>query len=89
LRNRGGVQPLGGLRPKALIADGESQSALRMTTYANAIQPIDRLFNGFLIHSRSANAAPISQAPQVVKAAPPVAEDRTDLNVPVLAPTPA
>lgn len=85
LRNRDGVQPLGGLRPKALIADGESQSALRMSTYANAIQPIDRLFDGFLIHSRSANSAPISQAPQAAQASPPIAADRTDLNVPVLA----
>lgn len=85
LLNPGGIQPLGGLRPKALIADGESQSALRMTTYANAIQPIDHLFNGFLIHSRSADAAPISQAPQVAQASPGVAEDRTDLDVPVLA----
>jgi hypothetical protein len=80
-----GVQPLGGLRPKALIADGESQSAFRMTTYANAIQPVDRLFNGFLIHSRSANAAPISQAPQADQPAPAIGADRTDLDVPVLA----
>ena len=80
-----GVQPLGGLRPKALIADGESQSALRMTTYANAIQPVDHLFNGFLIHSRSATAAPISGPPQVSQASPDIAQDRTDLRVPVLA----
>ncbi|HEY4017883.1 MAG TPA: alpha/beta hydrolase domain-containing protein [Pseudonocardiaceae bacterium] len=85
LLNPTGVAPLGGLRPKALIADGESQSALRMTTYANAIQPVDHLFNGFLIHSRSANAAQISQAPQVPQASPAVADDRTDLGVPVLA----
>ncbi|HEY4452790.1 MAG TPA: alpha/beta hydrolase domain-containing protein, partial [Pseudonocardiaceae bacterium] len=80
-----GVQPLGGLRPRALIADGESQSALRMTTYANAIQPVDHLFDGFLIHSRSADAAPISQAPQTAQSGPDVAQDRTDLGVPVLA----
>ena len=85
LSNTTGVQPLGGLRPRALIADGESQSALRMSTYANAIQPVDRLFDGFLIHSRSADSAPISQAPQVAQAGPGVAEDRTDLGVPVLA----
>ncbi|HEX4226330.1 MAG TPA: alpha/beta hydrolase domain-containing protein [Pseudonocardiaceae bacterium] len=79
-----GVAPLGGLRPKALIGDGESQSAFRMTTYANAIQPVDHLFNGFLIHSRSADASPISQAPQIDQPSPPIAEDRTDLDVPVL-----
>ena len=84
LLNPDGVQPLGRLRPKALIGDGESQSALRMTTYANAIQPVDRLFDGFLIHSRSSDAAPISQAPQVAQASPTIAEDRTDLGVPVL-----
>jgi Alpha/beta hydrolase domain len=79
-----GARPLGPLRPRALIADGESQSASRMVTYANAIQPLTRLFDGFLIHSRGAAGAPISQAPQAAPPAPAVARIRTDIGVPVL-----
>jgi hypothetical protein len=79
-----GARPLGGLRPRALIADGESQSSARMVTYANAIQPLDRLFQGFLIHSRGAAGAPISQQPQPAYPMPSVARTRTDLGVPAL-----
>jgi hypothetical protein len=79
-----GARPLGPLHARALIADGESQSAARMVTYANAIQPLDRLFDGFLIHSRGADAAPISQAPQVTPRMPAVARTRTDIGTPVL-----
>jgi hypothetical protein len=84
LRPRG-AHPLGPLHARALIADGESQSAGRMVTYANAIQPLDRLFDGFLVHSRGAAGAPISQPPQAPPAAmPAVARTRTDIGVPVL-----
>jgi hypothetical protein len=79
-----GARPLGPLHARALIADGESQSAGRMVTYANAIQPLDRLFSGFLIHSRGATGAPISQAPQASSPMPAVAQTRTDIGVPVL-----
>jgi hypothetical protein len=79
-----GPSPLGPLRPRALIADGESQSAFRMVTYANAIQPLTRLFDGFLIHSRGAAGGPISQAPQASPPMPAVARIRTDVGVPVL-----
>ena len=79
-----GAHPLGSLRPRLLLADGESQSAFRMVTYANAIQPLDHLFGGFLIHSRGANGAPISQSPQPAPAMPSVARIRTDLGVPAL-----
>jgi hypothetical protein len=44
--------PLNGLQPKRFIAAGESQSADFMLTYANAIAPIEKLFNGYFIHSR-------------------------------------
>ncbi len=79
-----GANPLGPLHARALIADGESQSAARMVTYANAIQPLSRLFDGFLIHSRGAAGAPISQAPQAAPPMPAVAPIRADIGVPVL-----
>ena len=75
-----GIDPLGGLHVRRLIADGESQSAFRMVTYANAIQPRDRVFDAFLIHSRGAGAAGINGA----TLSPSVAHIRSDLRQPVL-----
>jgi hypothetical protein len=79
-----GVAPLAGLRPKRIIAIGESQSAFRLTTYVNAIQPRDRIYDGFFIHSRGASAAPLSQLPQANVLAPAQVFQRTDLESPVL-----
>jgi hypothetical protein len=55
-----------------------------MVTYANAIQPAGHLFSGFLIHSRGATGAPISQAPQPALPMPVTAMTRTDVSEPVL-----
>ncbi len=77
-----GVRPLGRLRPKYLIATGESQSASRMTTYVNAIAPVADIFNGYLIHSRGATGAPLSAASAATL--PKVARIRTDLAQPVM-----
>jgi hypothetical protein len=52
-------QLLGVLMPKQVIAVGESQSAAFLTTLANAVHPLDPAFDGFLIHSRGANGAPL------------------------------
>jgi hypothetical protein len=56
IRNPVGINPLGSSAYviKGILADGESQSASRMTTYFDAIQPIAQVFDGFLIHSRGA-----------------------------------
>lgn len=43
---------LGELRPRHVIAMGESQSAMFLSTYVNAIHPLVEVFDGFLIHSR-------------------------------------
>jgi hypothetical protein len=43
------VDPMGGLRVERLLAAGESQSACRLATYYNAIQPVTQRFDGFLI----------------------------------------
>ena len=53
---------LGKLRPRHLIAVVESQSAFFMATYVNAIDPLVKLYDGFLIHSRSGVAAPLDGA---------------------------
>src|SRR4051812_7721021 len=58
LRGRHGM---GGLRPERLLAVGESQSAFMLTTYANGVQPLVGEYDGFLIHSRGAYAAPLGE----------------------------
>jgi hypothetical protein len=81
---------LEGLTPRKLVAVGESQSAGRLVTYINAIQPRDHAYDGYLVHSRGATGAPLQQiAPGVP--APATPNDavlpgtllRDDLDVPV------
>jgi hypothetical protein len=54
---------LGGLRPARLLAIGESQSAMYLTSYINAVQAFSQIFDGFLVHSRGAGAGPLSGEP--------------------------
>jgi Alpha/beta hydrolase domain len=75
---------LGGLKPKTLLGNGESQSALRLTTYIDAIQPRDHVYDGFLVHSRFGSSAPLSESPQAEIDAPSVVYFRSDLGVPIL-----
>jgi len=75
---------LGGLRPRAVLAEGESQSALRLTTYIDAVHPLARAYDGFLVHSRFGGGAPLSQAPQADVPTPPVVYVRQDVSTPVL-----
>ena len=50
---------LRGLRAEHVIAVGESQSALFLTTYVNAVDSHARVYDGFLVHSRFGPAAPL------------------------------
>lgn len=85
LRRPGDIDPLGGLRPQAVIAAGESQSAFRLSTYINGIHPRDDIFDGFLVHSRgSLLSAPLSESPLPTIPVPGAMRIRTDLNAPVL-----
>ena len=52
-----GSGPLGALATRHLIAIGESQSAGFLVTYVNAVDPIERCFDAFLIHGRPGTAA--------------------------------
>ena len=47
-RPRSGVDPLGGLKVRKLIAIGGSQSAARLSSYINAIQPRDGIFDALM-----------------------------------------
>jgi hypothetical protein len=67
-----GVDVLPGLDVETVIADGESQSANRMITYVNAIQPLEHVYDGFLVHSRTAGAAALTQPSADAPTAPTV-----------------
>ncbi len=73
---------LGGLTPKELIGTGDSQSAFRVDTYVNAIQPLTHAFNGFLAVGRGATAAPIGEG--LVASSPLPALIRTDNTAPFI-----
>jgi hypothetical protein len=48
-RSLEGIDPLGGLEVERTIAQGASQSAARLATYFNAIEPLSRCFDGFFL----------------------------------------
>lgn len=79
LKSPSGSDPLGGLRPVILLANGESQSAFRLLTYVNAIHSDALVYDGFLIHSRNGTGAPLND--NTPAAAP--ARVRDDLQAPV------
>jgi len=80
----GASNPLAPLHPKRLLAVGESQSALYLTTYIDAIQPLYHVFNGFLVHSRAGGAVPIPGGSPSGGTFGGAVRIRTDLAVPVL-----
>jgi len=81
-----GAKPFEGYDVKRVIAVGESQSGFRMTTYVNAIHPLAKVYDGFLIHSRGGQAAPFGdqRLGQAIPDIPQGVKIRGDLDVPVL-----
>ena len=76
---------LGGLVPKRVIAAGESQSAFRMTTYIDAVEPLTKgVYDGYFVYSRGGSGAALSQAPLPAIPTPTPTLIRTDLTVPVM-----
>lgn len=81
---------LGDLKVKQVLADGESQSAGFLTSYVNGVDPLDRIYDGFLIHSRFAGAAPLDgdyltgMQGQTSSLAKMPVHIRADVRVPVL-----
>jgi hypothetical protein len=70
---------LGPLQPKVVIATGHSQSAGALITYANAVQPIEGIFDGLLIHGRSNSGLKLSTADTI----PGTTALRSDTKVPI------
>jgi hypothetical protein len=82
---------LGPLIPKHVLATGESQSAGFLTTYVDAIEPVAKTFDGFLIHSRFGAGAPLegnympnAGAAAVKQVRIDGLQIRTDMHKPVL-----
>jgi hypothetical protein len=78
---------LGTLVPKRIIAMGESQSAVFLTTYLNAVDPLAKVYDGFLIHSRFGSPARLDGASTMnatPDSRPQPAKLRTDLRAPVI-----
>ena len=56
LRNGQGI---GGTKSEQVVAAGESQSAIALTTYYNGVQPLTKQFDGFFVHSRAGVSLPL------------------------------
>lgn len=95
-RDSTGVDPLGGLRVEKVIALGASQSASRLSTYVNAIHPLEHCFDGYLLQIYFGNASPIAAGNLIININTPSIDGaprprlvgtnfiRADLDVPVM-----
>lgn len=75
------------LCPDHVVAMGESQSALFLTTYVNAVDPLAQVYDGFLVHSRFGPAAPLdggSIFDELAAGTSQAVRFRDDLRVPLL-----
>jgi hypothetical protein len=84
LREPQAIDPLNGLNAQYVMAMGQSQSASRLTTYVNAIQPVYNPYDAYIVHSRGSSGSPLSQAPEAELPVEAGTRIRSDINVPVL-----
>ena len=82
LRQPNGVNAMDGLAVASVVATGHSQSANGLATYVNAIQPLAGVFDGFVLHGRTANPLPLF--PGAGGTVPAGSAIRTDTAVPVI-----
>jgi hypothetical protein len=79
---------LGDLGAQHVVAIGESQSAMFLTTYVNAFDPLAQVYDGFLVHSRFGPAAPLDDVSIFDDGQPADIADavafRADLRVPLV-----
>jgi hypothetical protein len=54
---RAGTGPLAGFEIEVMLAVGESQSAVFLVTYANAVDRHAEVYDGFLVHGRGSSGA--------------------------------
>jgi hypothetical protein len=65
-RPRNPVDPMGGLEVQRLVAQGASQSAGRLSTYVNAIQPLTHAFDAFILSIYFGTSTALEVGDQVV-----------------------
>ncbi|MFI5306689.1 MAG: alpha/beta hydrolase domain-containing protein [Polyangiales bacterium] len=85
---KGGLA-LGGAQPKLMLAAGESQSAIALTTYYDGVQPLTLVFDGFLVHSRASGSLPLVDPGKYADLAGSITSSasallRDDLDAPVV-----
>lgn len=56
---RRGDDAFGATKARAVLAAGESQSAMALVTYYNGVQPLSVAFDGFMVHSRAGVPLPL------------------------------
>ncbi|HEY5108789.1 MAG TPA: alpha/beta hydrolase domain-containing protein [Acidimicrobiales bacterium] len=86
---RAGGPAMGGMKAQRVLAAGESQSAIALTTYADGVQPLTHEFDGFFIHSRASVPLPLvgpGQSADLSSAITGLKPTifRTDTDVPVM-----
>lgn len=82
---RGSGTILDGLAVERVLAIGESQSAFRLTTFVNEIDPLTPVFDGCLVHARGRGAAPLDdEGPPMAGRDGEPTPFRPDLRIPVL-----
>lgn len=85
---RSATDVLGGASATRVIAVGESQSAIALTTYYDGVQPLTGAFDGFLVHSRASVGLPLVGPGEYADLARGFASVNTilreDLDVPAL-----
>ena len=82
VRAPGDPNPLDGLAVEHVLAVGESQSAGRLASYINAVQPVEGAYDGIFVHSRGAGGSDLGEDPSAASPSPLLL--RTDLDVPVM-----
>jgi Alpha/beta hydrolase domain len=86
VKSTGAEGLLRGLSAQHVIAVGESQSAMFLTTYINAVDPLTPIYDGFLVHSRFGPAAPLDGSSIFDESvAQQAVTFRPELRVPLLA----
>ena len=86
-RDRQGLDPMGGLTVERLIAAGASQSAARLRTYINGVQPLQGVFDGFIPYIDFGGIVPFASergGERRRRRGRSLASVRADLDVPVI-----
>ncbi len=65
-RPRVALDPMGGLEVRRLIAQGASQSAARLASYLNGVQPITRRFDAFFLVMYFGGGTPLEVGDEVM-----------------------